>query len=55
MSEPNDQTPEPAPQAIHFQSKWCRVTLASIGDAVMTTDNSGRITFLNSVAESLTG
>jgi PAS domain S-box-containing protein len=32
-----------------------RVTLASIGDAVITTDTEGRITFLNSVAESLTG
>ncbi|MBI3864986.1 MAG: PAS domain S-box protein [Planctomycetia bacterium] len=32
-----------------------RVTLASIGDAVITTDTEGRITFLNAVAESLTG
>lgn len=32
-----------------------RVTLASIGDAVITTDTEGRITFLNTVAESLTG
>lgn len=30
-------------------------TLASIGDAVITTDTQGRITSLNSVAESLTG
>ena len=35
--------------------EWCRVTLASIGDAVITTDVAGRVTFLNSVAESLTG
>jgi len=41
--------------SLYSQPEWCRVTLASIGDAVMTTDNSGRITFLNSVAESLTG
>jgi PAS domain S-box-containing protein len=32
-----------------------RVTLASIGDAVVTTDIRGRVTYLNSVAESLTG
>jgi PAS domain S-box-containing protein len=32
-----------------------RVTLRSIGDAVMTTDISGRITYLNEVAESITG
>jgi PAS domain S-box-containing protein len=32
-----------------------RVTLASIGDAVMTTDIEGRVTYMNAVAESLTG
>ena len=32
-----------------------RVTLASIDDAVITTDTHGRVTFLNAVAESLTG
>jgi PAS domain S-box-containing protein len=41
--------------ALHFQPEWCRITLASIGDAVITTDSDGRVTFLNSVAESLTG
>jgi PAS domain S-box-containing protein len=34
---------------------WWRVTLASIGDGVIATDASGRIVFLNAVAESLTG
>ena len=32
-----------------------RVTLSSIGDAVITTDIEGRVTYLNAVAESLTG
>ena len=32
-----------------------RVTLRSIGDAVMTTDIDGRVTYLNEVAETLTG
>src|SRR5271166_930013 len=48
--------PSPASEkALHFQEEWCRVTLASIGDAVITTDPKGRVTFLNSVAEFLTG
>ena len=33
------------------QREWLRVTLASIGDAVITTDTAGRVTFLNPVAE----
>ena len=41
--------------SLHFQQEWCRVTLGSIGDAVITTDTEGRVTFLNPVAESLTG
>jgi PAS domain S-box-containing protein len=32
-----------------------RVTLDSIGDAVITTDTAGHVTYLNRVAESLTG
>lgn len=32
-----------------------RITLASIGDAVISTDTQGRITYLNGVAELLTG
>jgi PAS domain S-box-containing protein len=42
-------------EALKKQSDWLRVTLASIGDAVITTDHEGRINFLNRVAESLTG
>lgn len=32
-----------------------RVTLASIGDAVITTDKDGRVTYLNAAAQDLTG
>ena len=32
-----------------------RVTLASIGDALICTDHEGRVTFMNAVAEHLTG
>jgi PAS domain S-box-containing protein len=35
--------------------EWLRVTLASIGDAVITTDTEGRVSSLNPVAELLTG
>jgi PAS domain S-box-containing protein len=37
------------------QNELLRVTLRSIGDAVITTDMHGRVTYLNTVAESLTG
>ncbi len=41
--------------ALHEQRDWLLVTLSCIGDAVITTDGEGRVTFLNPVAESLTG
>src|SRR5258707_7118379 len=42
-------------EALCKQNELLRVTLASIGDAVITTDSNGCITFLNPVAQSLTG
>ncbi len=44
-----------AQERLRVQQEWLRVTLASIGDAVIATDTEGRITFLNPVAEALTG
>jgi PAS domain S-box-containing protein len=44
-----------AEQAVREQRELLRVTLASIGDAVLATDTEGRITSLNPVAQSLTG
>ena len=44
-----------ADRKVREQREWFRVTLASIGDAVIATDAEGDITFLNPVAESLTG
>jgi PAS domain S-box-containing protein len=54
---PNDETSEPKhnAEALHEQREWLRVTLSSIGDAVITTDTKGAITYLNPVAVSLTG
>ncbi len=37
------------------QRETFQVTLRSIGDAVITTDNDARITYLNGIAESITG
>ena len=37
------------------REEWLRVTLTSIGDAVIATDQNGHVTFLNPVAEALTG
>ena len=44
-----------AQERLHEQREWLRVTLASIGDAVIATDTQGRVTFLNGVAADLTG
>jgi len=44
-----------AEEALRKQSDWLRVTLSSIGDAVISTDVEGQVTFMNRVAESLTG
>jgi len=42
-------------QEMLAQEKWFRVTLTSVGDAVITTDPNGKVTFLNPVAETLMG
>lgn len=42
-------------EALHERREWLRVTLSIIGDAVITTDIKGCVTFLNPVAQSLTG
>ncbi len=39
----------------HRQQEWLRVTLASIGDAVIATDLGDNVAFLNAVAGQLTG
>lgn len=40
---------------IRAREEWFRVTLTSIGDAVIATDKNGKVTFVNPVAEALTG
>jgi PAS domain S-box-containing protein len=42
-------------QTLREQLERWQVTLASIADAVVTTDHEGRVTFLNAAAQALTG
>jgi PAS domain S-box-containing protein len=44
-----------AQAALAKSEKWFSTTLGSIGDAVIATDMNGLVTFMNSVAQSLTG
>ena len=46
---------ERAEEALRESEQLWATTLASIGDAVISTDVEGRITFMNAVAEALTG
>jgi PAS domain S-box-containing protein len=44
-----------AAKALATYQEWLRVTLSSIGDAVIASDAAGNVTFMNAVAERLTG
>ncbi|MDD4588273.1 MAG: PAS domain S-box protein, partial [Heliobacteriaceae bacterium] len=44
-----------AEEAWREQQEWFRVTLASIGDAVIATDTTGAVIFVNPVAAKITG
>jgi PAS domain S-box-containing protein len=46
---------EQTAEELREQREWFAVTLASIGDAVIATDASGRVSFMNAAAEALTG
>jgi PAS domain S-box-containing protein len=41
--------------ALAAQQEWFRVTLASIGDGIIASDPEGHVTYMNAVAERLTG
>jgi diguanylate cyclase (GGDEF)-like protein/PAS domain S-box-containing protein len=52
----NDVTPLKIMQKeLYNEKELLKVTLNSIGDAVIATDVSGQVTFMNPIAESLTG
>ncbi len=42
-------------QEYYRQSEWLKVTLASIGDAVIACDTQSRVIFMNQIAANLTG
>ena len=44
-----------ATRSLPFDERWFSTALKSIGDAVIATDDRGRVLFLNPVAEALTG
>src|SRR5665647_119014 len=44
-----------AEQELYYEKERLRITLLSIGDAVITTDKFKKVTLINSVAEGLTG
>lgn len=55
LQEQKDAIEGELARTIDNQRERLRVTLSSIGDGVLTTDATGRITFMNAVTESLTG
>lgn len=48
-------TPRRQIQTLAISEKWLATVLVSVGDAVLATDGEGRVTFMNPVAEALTG
>ena len=51
----SEQAVTVARQALSRERERARVTLECIGDAVISTDEKGQVTYLNAVAEELTG
>jgi PAS domain S-box-containing protein len=49
------ETREKDAASLRESEQWFRVTLSSIGDGVIATDKQGRVSFLNPIAERLTG
>ncbi len=55
LNERDVRRREQATNELRNQREWFAVTLASIGDAVLTTDNDGTISFMNYIASTITG
>src|SRR5262249_53885256 len=54
-AESNARAARAAADEARHERERLRVTLSSIGDAVIATDDQGRVTFMNAVAEGLVG
>ncbi|SIO44206.1 PAS domain S-box-containing protein [Singulisphaera sp. GP187] len=52
---PNSEWDRHADDTVFGQRDWLLITLASIGDGVITADRDGCVNYLNPVAEKLTG
>ncbi|MGM0702888.1 MAG: diguanylate cyclase domain-containing protein [Pseudomonadota bacterium] len=50
-----NQTQHATEEALHIEKERAQVTLDSIGDAVISTDTACRVTYLNRVAQTMTG
>ena len=50
-----NQSQHKAEEALHIEKDRAQVTLDSIGDAVISTDTACRVTYLNRVAQTMTG
>src|SRR5512133_3482252 len=53
--KPHDLPAGQAGNSVFDRRDWLQITLASIGDGVITADRDGRVNYLNPVAEKLTG
>jgi diguanylate cyclase (GGDEF)-like protein/PAS domain S-box-containing protein len=53
--KPTTKLDSRAAEAIHLENEVANLTLDSIGEAVLRTDSLGKVTYLNRVAEKVTG